>query len=275
MKNVTLLASASVFALLFSAPAFAQGAMVGIDSMNDDISDIQTAVDDEFAKGEDANRFGSNQYTQGWTGSVSLGLSLTSGNSDSQDLSFGGRYNYGSGPWNHTIGFAGAYASDEVGTSKQQVFATYDVNRYFSDNFYVFGLGSVNYDLLATNEIDAFLGVGPGYRVINNENVTWRLQAGPGVRYIRDNIGDTATEVAGIASSRLYYKLSDTMFLTNDTDVLYSEASTRVVNDIGMTLRMTDNLSTRVGYRTEYDSDPLPGLVSTDNTLGVSVVFGF
>ncbi|WP_146188880.1 DUF481 domain-containing protein, partial [Albidovulum aquaemixtae] len=28
-------------------------------------------------------------------------------------------------------------------------------------------------------------------------------------------------------------------------------------------------------YRTEYDTDPLPGLKSTDNTLNVSLVYSF
>jgi len=38
---------------------------------------------------------------------------------------------------------------------------------------------------------------------------------------------------------------------------------------------MSDNLSTRVSYRTDYNTDPVAGLKSTDNTLGVSLVLGF
>ena len=30
---------------------------------------------------------------------------------------------------------------------------------------------------------DAFLGFGPGYRILNSEQTTWRVQAGVGVRY--------------------------------------------------------------------------------------------
>jgi len=38
---------------------------------------------------------------------------------------------------------------------------------------------------------------------------------------------------------------------------------------------MSNNLSTRVSYRTDYNTDPSAGLKSTDNTLGVSLVLGF
>ena len=275
MLKVTNLVTVSALALIIASPVYAQAALVGNEAMDERIDTIQTDVADEFAKGEDAARFGTTQFAQGWTGSLSLGYSATSGNTDTSDLSFGGRFRYGNGDWNHTLGFAGEFGDDGGVRSKEELYATYDVNRYFSDQFYVFGMGSVNYDAFASNELDAFLGVGPGYRVINQENMTWRVQAGPGVRFTRDQMGAEATETAAIASSRLYYKVSDASFLTNDTDILYSNASTVLTNDFGMNFKMSDSLTTRVGYRTEYNSDPLPGLKSTDNTFGVSLVVGF
>lgn len=271
----TFTMTASVLALLTAAPAFAQGALVGIEGLDERIEDIQEDVAEDFEDAEDAQRFGENQYAQGWTGSVSLGLSATSGNTDTGDLSFGGRFRYGNGPWNHTVGFAGEFSEDNGVRNKEEMFATYDVNRYFTEQFYLFGLGSVRYDGFATNEWDAFLGFGPGYRIINRPDMTWRVQAGPGVRYIEDQVGADTTEVAGIASSRFYYKFTEAMFLTNDTDILASDNDTIATNDLGVNFKMSDRLATRVSYRTEYNSDPLPGLKNTDNTLGVSLVYGF
>ena len=275
MKNLAALASVSALALMIAVPAYAQGALVGIESLDDRIDDIQEDVADEFDEGEDSQRFGSNEYAQGRAGSLSLGLSATSGNTDTADLSLAGRFRYGNGPWNHTFGFAAELAEDNSVRNKQEVFATYDVNRYFTEQFYLFGLGSVSFNDFSTNKVDAFLGFGPGYRLINTDTMAWRVQAGPGVRYIEDQNGLDETEVAGIASSRFYYAISETAFLTNDTDVLFSDTDTVATNDIGVTFKMSDVLSTRVSYRTEYNSDPLPGLKSTDNKLGVSLVYGF
>lgn len=274
MHKKTIFA-ASILALVVAGSVSAQGALVGIEDLDERIEDIQDDVSDEFARGEDSERFGPNQFAQGWTGDVSLGLAATTGNTDTFDLSFGGRARYGNGPWNHTFGFAGEFANDNGVKNKEEIYATYDVNRYLNESFYVFGLGSVTYDGFGSNKWDAFLGVGPGYRIINTADTTWRVQAGPGVRYTEDQMGASSTDLAGIASSRFYRAFTETVSLTNDTDVVFSQEDTVATNDLGVNFRLTDRLSTRTSIRTEYDSNPDVGEVSTDNTFRVSLVYGF
>ncbi len=275
MKNATKLASATALALLFAAPAFAQGAIVGIEGLDDRIEDIERDISRDMDDGDDADRFGNNQFAQGWAGSLSLGLSATEGNTDTADLSVAGRLRYGNGPWNHTFGFALEAAEDNNTRNKEEAFATYEANRYLTEDFYIFGLGSVRYDGFASNKWDAFLGAGPGYRIINTPQTAWRVQAGPGVRYIEDQNGNDDTEVAGIASSRLYQKINDNAFLSNDTDVLFSDNDTLVVNDLGVTFQLSKRLATRTSLRTEWNSDPLPGRDDTDTSFNVSLVVGF
>lgn len=95
------------------------------------------------------------------------------------------------------------------------------------------------------------------------------------MRYLRDRTGADSTEVAAMASSRFYFLMTEGVFLTNDTDVLYSDTNTLATNDIGVTFKMSDQLSTRASYRTEWNSDPLPGYEKFDNTIGLSLVYGF
>jgi putative salt-induced outer membrane protein len=274
MKKRNIL-TASVLALLVAAPgAFAQGALVGVDDLDERIDDIQEDVNDDLTQANRRDR-SLNQYAQGWTGSFALGLSATSGNTDTGDLDFAGRLRYGNGPWNHTIAFAGEFSEDNSIRNKEEIFVTYDVNRYFSEDFYVFGLGSVRFDDFDSNRLDAFLGFGPGYRVINEPNRSWRIQAGPGVRYIEDQNRVDSTEIAGIASSRYFFAMSENVSFSMDTDVLFSDEDTVVTNDLGVNFKVTDRVSTRVSLRTDWDSDPLAGLKSTDNSLGVSLVYGF
>lgn len=264
----------SALALMLAAPVFAQGALTGVDDLDDRIDDIQEDVSDDLNNADARDRL-NNQYAQGWTGSVALGFSATSGNTDTADLDLAGRFRYGNGPWNHTFGFAAEFAEDNDVRNKEEVYATYDVNRYFNESFYLFGLGSVRFDDFDSNRYDAFLGIGPGYRVVNTENQTWRVQAGPGVRYIEDQFGNDSTEFAGIVASRYYFAFNENVFFTNDTDVLFSEKDTVVTNDLGVNFRVTDAISTRLSLRTEWDSDPLDGFDDTDNSFGVSLVYGF
>ena len=276
MNFTSKLASATAMALILSASLVsAQGALVGTDALNDRIDDIQESVADDFAESEDSERHGSNQYAQGWTGSFAASLAATSGNTDTGDAAIGARLRYGAGLWNHTLGLGYEYGSSDDTVNSESAFFVYDANRYFSDSFYMFGMGSVTYDNFATNKYDAFLGFGPGYRILNSDKVSWRVQAGPGVRYVEEQNGFDTTEAAGMASSRFYYKFTETMFLTNDTDYLYSDINAVTTNDLAINFKMTDALATRFSYRTDYNSNPLPGLDAWDNRLGIAVVYGF
>lgn len=274
MALIKITSAAAVVALL-AVPAVAQSTVTGVKGLNDRIDEIERDVAKDMAKSNDAERFGPNNVPQGMRGSMSLSTSTVTGNSSERNLSLAGRLSYGVNSWNHSIGFAKEYARSNGNTTKDKSFATYEVNKYFSDQFYMFGTARYQNDKFAANRTDAFLGFGPGYRVINNENVTWRVQVGPGARYTRDQAGVTATKTSALLSSRFFYKLNETVSVTDDIDVLYSKDSTVSTHDIGLNFKMSDALSTRVGYRTDYNSAPLAGYKKTDNTLSVSLVLGF
>ena len=123
MKYVSKLASVSVLAIAIAAPAFAQGALVGTTALDDRIDTIIENTDAEFAKSEDANRFGGTDYAQGWTGSLSASAALTDGNTNTNDMSIGGRLHYGAGQWNHTLGFALEYGKEDGVESKNEASA--------------------------------------------------------------------------------------------------------------------------------------------------------
>lgn len=92
-KRITL--AASLLALVIAAPALAQGALVGVDDLDERIDDIQEDVSDDLTNAD--ARYRQNQYAQGWVGSVALGFSATSGNTDTADLDLAGRFRYGNG----------------------------------------------------------------------------------------------------------------------------------------------------------------------------------
>src|SRR5690606_16566443 len=114
--------------------------------------------------------------------------------------------------------------------------------------------------------------VGPGYRIVNTPDMTWRVQAGIGIRYTKWGDDTSETETAGILGSRFYSKINENVFLTNDTDVIDSDAGMLVNNDFGVNVKLSDTFSTRISYLTEYDE---ARAIRTDNRLGVSLVMGF
>ena len=266
----------TAIALLVATGAHAQATgLTGVERLDDRIDDITEDAQDDLDRGIDADRFNDNGVPQGFRGSAALQFSGTNGNTDTSELSIASRMTYGVGNWSHSVGVAAEFGEGNGVRNEEKFFATYEAARAFTPQVYAFGTGRIEYDDFATVERDAFIGGGLGYRIVNTPDMAWRVQAGPGIRYTDLQNGDSETEGAGIASSRFFYGLTDAVSLTNDTDILSSDANTLVSNDFGVNFRVSENLSTRLSYRTEYNDSPLPGFENSDNTLGMSLVVGF
>jgi putative salt-induced outer membrane protein len=273
------LTTGAIAALLMTsvAPmAFAQTTLTGTRALDDRLDDIDTAVRDDLQRAEDVSRFGNPEFRPGLSGSASLGYAAKTGNQDTQEFNMGARLRYAQGNFVQSIGMALDFAEANGTKSKEDVFGVYDAQYYFDPRFYGFVLGRVSSDGLAVTadqvKTDAFIGVGPGYRVINTPDVTWRVQAGIGLSYLEDGTGVSNSETGYIASSRFFWKLNDNLFATNDTDVLKSDTALRVNNDLGLNVKMTDAFSTRISYLTDYNDSRA---IRTDNKLGVSLVYSF
>ncbi|KRW93918.1 DUF481 domain-containing protein [Paracoccus sp. PXZ] len=303
MKTLAYLAGATALAAAFSAPAFAQSEIAtgadatGITEVNEQMRDVEEAVRDDFDRSSDAYRFGNPERRQGTFGSVALTYAGRTGNNENQDFSLAGRLSHNQGAFSQSVGILLEYGEDDDGDKDtEKTYVIYDGLYNINERFYAFALGRLATDGLAgdfegltAEEIadqqgrlkrDAFLGVGPGYRVINTDTTAWRVQAGVGVRYTKKVELEDAdprtytsdTEVGYILSSRFYHRINDNFFLTNDTDYLTSDSNDTATNELGLNFKMSDALATRVSYKTEYVSDRA---IRTDNTLGVSLVYGF
>ncbi|WP_374326842.1 DUF481 domain-containing protein [Paracoccus pantotrophus] len=303
MKTLAYLAGATALAAAFSAPAFAQSEIAtgadaaGITEVNEQMRDVEDAVRDDFERSSDAYRFGNPERREGTFGSVALTYAGRTGNNENQDFSLAGRLSHNQGAFSQSVGILLEYGEDDDGdTDTEKTYVIYDGLYNINDRFYAFALGRVatdglagDFDGLTAEEIadqegrlkrDAFLGVGPGYRIINSDTTAWRVQAGVGVRYTKkvdldepaDDLFVSDTEVGYILSSRFYHRINENFFLTNDTDYLTSDSNDTATNELGLNFKMSDALATRVSYKTEYVSDRA---IRTDNTLGVSLVYGF
>lgn len=277
MARPNFLIGASAIALMVATSAvFAQSEITGTSALNDRLDDIDEAIADDLARSNDDNRFGNPEFRPGLSGSASLGYSGKTGNNESQEFSAGARLRYAQGPFVQTLGVALDFADDNGVKTKEDVFAVYDGNYYFNDQLYAFILGRVETDGLANatneNKVDGFIGVGPGYRIVNTPDVTWRVQAGVGVSYLKDGADNSETETGYIASSRAYYRFSDAVFGTMDTDILKSDSALRINNDLGVNFQVSDQFSTRISYLTEYNDSRA---IRSDNKVGLSLVYGF
>lgn len=275
MKNFGKTSAIALSVLLGTTALAHAQSLINADPVNERVDDIIEETEDKFELSDDDQRFGNATMQQGWRGSVYASADLLTGNTDTFDISVGTRVSNRAGAWNQTISMAYDYAEANGAETKNELFTLYDVNRTISGDFYGYGLARAENNF-TTNSSDLFAGVGVGYRIFNTPDLAWRVQAGPGYRINGLSLTGTDIDEAGVsASSRLYYKFSDSVFLTNDTDIIWSDSNTLVSNDIGVNVRLSGPLSIRAGVKTDYNTDPGVGRKNTDTNTGLALVYAF
>ncbi|MGJ8603275.1 MAG: DUF481 domain-containing protein [Marivita sp.] len=277
MKDVTKshVGAVALIAALSATTVSAQSLVGGASVAADRNEDLIEAIEDDAER--ELDRFGNEGRPQGFDGSVAVRAIASSGNTDSLDIGIGSDLNYVWGPNGIELQLNYAYGEDDGKKTEESLYYGLEYTRDF--NPVVFGFAKVqgSVDEFSDFETDTFVSFGAGYRVFNDETRQWSLQGGPGYRFseLADvTRGDISEGAFGI-SSDYAHKLTDTVFLTNDTDVIYSESDTAVFNDFALNVSMTDTVALRTSVLTEYHSDVAKGAKQTDNTFGVSLVYSF
>ncbi|MDO6591736.1 DUF481 domain-containing protein [Loktanella sp. D2R18] len=272
-KNVFIVAA---IAAIIASSASAQN-LIGRDTVAGDRNeDLIEAIEDDAER--ELDRFGNEGRPDGFTGSVALRGIAQSGNTDTTYIGIGSDMNYVFGPNGIELQLNYAYSDDDETDAEESLFYGLEYTRDLNPQFFGFAKlqGSADSATDAQFESDTFLSFGAGYRVFNDADRQWSVQAGPGYRFAELNDvtdGDVSEGAFGV-SSDYAHKLSETVFVTNDTDVIWSESDTVLFNDLALNVAMTETLALRTSVLTEYHTEPGTA-ENTDNTFGVSLVYSF
>lgn len=263
-------------AAIIASSASAQ-TLIGRDTVAGDRNeDLIEAIEDDAER--ELDRFGNEGRPQGFTGSVALRGIVQSGNTETTNIGIGTDMNYVFGPNGIELQLNYAYSDDDETDSEESLFYGLEYTRDLNPQFFGFAKlqGSADSATDAQYETDTFVSFGAGYRIFNEADAQWSVQAGPGYRFaeLNDVTEGDVDEAAFGVSSDYAQKLTETVFLTNDTDVIWSESDTVLFNDLALTVAMTDELALRTSVLTEYHTEP-GDAENTDNTFGVSLVYSF
>lgn len=272
-KNVFIVAVISGF---IATSAVAQvSTFDNRDAAADALDDLDEAIED--AAERDIGAFGTEGRQPGTYGSVALRATATS---DETDISAGLRWGTFDGVNGFDMSFAYAYSLDDDGDATDNtLLAGLDYRRNFGSALFGYAQADIAIDRLTTAagdyKQDYFVGAGLGYRIYNTNDFQWSVQAGPGYRYAEVVGGADVDEVAGSLSNNIFYSLTDTIYVTNDTDVIYSESATTVGNDFAVNVAISETLALRTSYSTDFNDATDDSFGDAANTFGLSVVYNF
>lgn len=275
MSNMTKFLAVAMTAI--SAQGAFAADMFGGTSVSDEVSDLQTAIEEDAA----VSTFGNEARTVGTYGSVALrGTSSNSTTSDTvTTVGIGAQYGFYDGTNGTELNLSYAYSKTGAVVDTDKLSASYDYTRDLGDTFFAYGNASLKWDrtaALATDTArDAFIGFGAGYRILDTKQAQMTVQAGPGYRFLEDGVGAQTTEAAASAALNVRYNISDTVYLSDTFELVGSASDVTAQNEIAVNVALSNALSLRTSYASTISGADFGSMANTANTMGVSVVYNF
>ncbi|WP_421790432.1 DUF481 domain-containing protein [Hyphobacterium sp.] len=210
----------------------------------------------------------------GWSGRVSAGLRVDSGNSDQQDYSLGLDVERDLAEWGFTGSIDYAYSESGGATSRDQLGIDARGERSLGDRWSLFLGGEFDQDQLSSFDYTAFLSAGAAYRPALPEDKEWVLRAGPGIRYLVPVVGQSESQFALDLGSEFGWQITETSRFTSDTTVLIAE-SARAEQTFAFITALSEAWAVEASWRYIHEFEPLPGFEEGDSRFDISIVREF
>ncbi|WP_298335000.1 DUF481 domain-containing protein [uncultured Erythrobacter sp.] len=211
---------------------------------------------------------------ENWTGQGELGAFMSSGNADNTGISASLALSKDGINWRHKLAGRADYQRSEGVTTREQYFASYELNYKITDRLFAYALGQYERDSFQGFSARYSGSGGLGYDVLT-DGPTLSVKAGPAWRRTELVGGGTTSNIAGLAAADFDWAISDNLTFTQDATALVQSGSSTFVSDTGLQASISDAVSVRLSYTVEHDTDPPAGAVETDTLSRITVIYGF
>lgn len=209
-----------------------------------------------------------------WSGRLSAGLRVDSGNSDQQDYSLGLEIERELAEWGFEGGIDYAYSEASGLTSRDQLRVDARGEREIGERWSLFLGGEFDQDQLSSYDYTSFVSAGVAYRPALPENLDWVLRAGPGIRYVSPVTGAAESQFAVDLESDFEWQVTDTSRFAAETALLIAE-SARAEQTFAFITALNEAWAVEASWRYRHEFEPLPGFEAGDSRFDVSIVREF
>ncbi len=226
--------------------------------------------------------FASAEEERGWGGEIGLNGAKTTGNNDTTDLGFAFKLNNRGSDWRHNLRGAADYGRASGNTNKRRYRLSYKIGRDLAPRVYGFANADYYSEDFGAFKHGYYLGGGAGYTVLVDGPTDWRLEAGAGFRSQKARLSPNdpsgmSSRLEEFASARLFsdfdHAFDESVKLTNDTELFYSDIDTFFINEIGINSRMFGELALRASFRIEAHTDVPEGREKVDTISRIGIVY--
>jgi len=212
---------------------------------------------------------------QNWSGKGELGAFRSTGNASNTGITAGLSLVREGIDWRHKLSGRADYQETEGVVTREQFLAAYEPNWKITERLYAYGLGQYERDRFQGFSARYSVSSGLGYDVLVDEPMTLSVKAGPAWRRTEFVGGGSRSDLAALAALDFDWQVLETITFTQDASAFVQSGSSTFISDTGLVAQVAGDLSLRLSYTVEHDTDPPAGAVKTDTLSRVTIIYDF
>ena len=211
----------------------------------------------------------------GWSGSVSVGVLLTSGNVDNANLNVDIKAKLEQERFRQN--FLAALLtteSDNVKTAERYLLG-YKVDFKLTPHSYVFTDLRVEFDEFSGFDRQTSETIGFGHRFIDTKKNTLDAEIGAGARQLELNNGETESEAVIRGAADYHHLFTETSEFRQNFLILAGEQNTSVDTVTAIKTKVLGKLALEAALKVKHNTEPPADNEKTDTITTLSLVYGF
>ncbi len=210
-----------------------------------------------------------------WSGKGEFGAFRSTGNSPNTGFTVGLKLTRDGINWRHKLRGRADYQRSRGRTTREQYIFAYEPNIRVNHHAFVFGLAQYEHDRFQGYSARYSLSGGLGYDLVDTKNMQLSVKVGPAWRRTVDTTGLTETDLAELAALDFDWRLARNIKLVEEASAYLQTGNSSFVSNTGLQANVADNISVRLSYTLEHDTNPPPGAIKTDTLSRVTLIYDF
>ncbi len=228
-----------------------------------------------------------------WKASAELGLTLSTGNTKSKSLNGAVKGEVQKGDWTFKAGGSALFTRTTdttvsppvTKTTARKFTADGRTDWSISERQYLFVLATYLNDKLGGSEWEVTESAGYGFKVVNEEKVKLKLEAGPAGRHSEPARGTAQQEekndVAGRGALAFEWVMNQYATLNEDASLVAGEKKTGTPSGVvvesvsALKAKVSDKASMKATFTYRHQSEVDPSKKKDDTTTAVTFVYDF
>ena len=237
--------------------------------------DARVAAFKTKAAAAERARLAMQSWKQGWSGSVDVSATLSSGNTRTAGLAASAEARKSGLRWEHQVKVAANYQRDSGRTTGERYAAGYDTKYKVSKRLYAAAQLTFERDSFAGYSSRFSEGVGVGYRLLAAQPLLLDIEAGPALRETRFLDDRDEIKPAARLAADLAWQIAPKTRFTEQASAYLASHDTTLTSSTALTVALTGGLSAKASFNVIDESDPDPGRRSTDTNLLFGLLYSF